>query len=91
MGQIIGGNKKPKARKEHTCWWCGETIAKGETYKSWAWVDSGEITRIKTHKACFDAWGSLDFYDAEEVPFASYTRGCTCPKGDCGCNKKDGE
>ena len=56
-GEVIGYKKISKCRKEHTCYWCGEKIEKGQSYRRWCWVDDG-LEEIKVHPECADAWSS---------------------------------
>jgi hypothetical protein len=58
MSETIGYTKVKKSRKDHTCYWCGELIAKGSPYARWAWVDDG-ISTTKVHPECEAAWGEI--------------------------------
>lgn len=51
-----------KARKEHTCEFCGQKIKKGETYHSQV-NTSHEIYTFRTHKKCQEISLELDMYD----------------------------
>ena len=44
-----------KCRRDHLCFWCGEKIDKGTSYKKWTW-EGGELMTIKTHPECLAAW-----------------------------------
>lgn len=44
-----------KARKEHECVWCGETIVKGERYLDETGLMDGDFINQKWHKECSDA------------------------------------
>lgn len=41
-----------KARKDHTCNYCGEKIEKGETYRSAFLKDGGDVYQWKGHLRC---------------------------------------
>ena len=47
-GEAIGYKEIKKCRKNHTCFWCGETIKCGESYRRWCWADDG-LEEIKVH------------------------------------------
>lgn len=46
---------KPKARKDHLCLWCGQTIPKGEIYSRWVNVFEGDFNCNKMHLECDEA------------------------------------
>lgn len=58
-------DKRVKARKEHTCFWCGKKIAKGEEYRYVVQIadDFGtfhECDRCKPYVAeMFKEWGHM--------------------------------
>jgi hypothetical protein len=82
---MLGDVSNPTARKEHVCFWCGEAIAVGESYFRWTWVSDAAVETIKTHPECREAWSTLPPGD-DEVPFAEFSRGCTCERGHCVCD-----
>jgi hypothetical protein len=41
-----------KARKQHTCMYCGQFIRRGAHYKQWACVDDGTVTTCRAHMEC---------------------------------------
>lgn len=84
MGEVIA-EVTPVARKDHSCWWCGETINKGDRYSGWTWVDGGSAMRIRVHPECGAAWRTID--DPEDIPEAMFSRGCHCDHGNCKCEK----
>jgi hypothetical protein len=43
-----------KARKEHRCTWCGQTIIVGEKYVRWASYDGGYCDTNKMHDECHE-------------------------------------
>ena len=43
------------ARKRHTCDWCPEPIAPGETYARWCVVDARDFWMTKLHPECNEA------------------------------------
>ena len=51
--------KRVKARKEHTCDWCGSTIKKGEKYKYSKNVQDGDIYSWKECDKCKDYVGEM--------------------------------
>ncbi len=65
-----------RARKEHRCTWCGESIAPGSEYLRWMSVDDSMYTN-KMHRECFDAcheecgyWGEDEYrpFDNQRPP-----------------------
>ena len=67
-GEAIGYKEIKKCRKNHTCFWCGETIKCGESYRRWCWADDG-LEEIKVHPECGHAWNEAaneegGFYEA---------------------------
>lgn len=76
---------RPKARKDHRCYWCGQQIKKGTTYHRWSGVSDGEFYSTAVHLECGEAWQSLDHYDAQEVLYAEHFRGCNCDRSGCEC------
>lgn len=51
MPEFISQEER-KARKEHTCNYCGEKIEKGETYRSAFLKDGGDVYQWKGHLRC---------------------------------------
>ena len=51
-----------KAKKQHRCMNCGESIEPGEYYLRWMSVDDGKAIGNKMHPECFDCL-------AEDGPF----------------------
>ena len=76
---------KPKARKDHRCYWCGQLIKKGTQYCRWSAVEGGEFYNTKVHLECGSAWRELPEYEAEEVWRGDHHRGCTCERNRCKC------
>lgn len=72
------GHKIRKARKEYDCQWCGEKINKGKEYESWAWVDGGDISTVRVHQECAEAWGNAPLQLREEYTPYEQGRGCSC-------------
>ncbi len=84
------GSHEPVARKQHECWWCGETIEKGERYARWTWAEDGVLSSVKCHLECRDAWNTLAQEEGGEayVECGEFKRGCLCQRGDeCECRK----
>lgn len=42
----------PKARKDHRCIWCGETIPKGDKYSRWVGIFEGDFHCNQMHLEC---------------------------------------
>ena len=53
-GQEIS-NALRRARKRHTCDWCGELIEPKTKYLSWFGIVDGEAGSTKLHQECSDA------------------------------------
>lgn len=49
-----------KAAKAHTCIWCGEGIAVGDTYIRQVLVYDGDFQSNAYHPECFDLIGDCD-------------------------------
>ncbi len=64
-GEVIGLTYVKKCRKNHSCFWCGETIERGSPYSWWLWVESGTIEKIKCHPECHDAWSDASEYEGD--------------------------
>ncbi len=63
MVDFIQYPKIVKARKSHTCSWCGEEIAKNEKYEV-SFLKSDGVYSWKSHLSCRDLTEELDmFYD----------------------------
>lgn len=81
---------RPKARKVHRCYWCGEEITVGETYVQWTCLGDGGPHRVRCHDECDTVWVAAarhDQYYREEVSFGDHARGCLCQHGWCQCAK----
>ena len=78
------------ARQAHVCWWCGETIKAGAQYARWVWFDCGTALTVKAHPECSEAWRDIPPDDPDGVPFAQFSRGCTCEHGRCCCGAATG-
>lgn len=65
--------RRPKARKAHTCGLCLDVIAPGETYRYYTCADGGTVWTNKEHDACanlvWHEWGcdGDDHIDPGEV------------------------
>lgn len=80
---MLGDVTTPKARKDHSCFWCGEIIFQHETYARWTWKND-VVETIKVHTECREAWSKLPACD-NEIWFGEFCRGCTCESGRCKC------
>ena len=92
MGEVFG-ERTVTARKQHTCYWCGEFILPGETYAKWVWKAWGDFDSVKTHIECRHAWGEMALQEGspfETMPY-EFSRGCTCERGHCCCEDKEKE
>jgi predicted nucleic acid-binding Zn-ribbon protein len=62
----------PKARKVHSCTWCGEDIPKGETHYAQACKDCDAVYTVRFHVECEKAfeeyWRGLDNWDKQQEP-----------------------
>ena len=85
----IGDTTTQKARKWHTCYWCGKLIKIGELYERWVWKEGGGLHLIKVHPECGRAWRTLGV-DGGDVGFAEFNRGCTCDPWRCECGEGRG-
>jgi hypothetical protein len=55
--------KETKARKKHSCDFCGDKIIVGEKYIKSTHVFDGQIYDWKTHKYCYELANKLKMYD----------------------------
>lgn len=57
-------SRERKARKQHTCDFCGGTIKKGETYDWSKNINDGDLYEWKSHKQCStissELWAYID-------------------------------
>lgn len=59
-----------KARKEHKCNWCSQSIKKGEIYEVQRNLDEGLFYTWKSHLKCSEVFDKLsmgDFHDGDGV------------------------
>lgn len=77
------------ARKEHRCNWCQEAIEVGTSYVRQRLVDGSDAWVFRAHPECDAAFSSLDRIDQETACTygETYTRGCTCERGDTLCDR----
>jgi hypothetical protein len=55
------GHSHQRARKDHTCWDCGDVIPKGEGYYRTAGTVNGRMFSVKhCRKKCETTWERLD-------------------------------
>lgn len=67
--------KKPKARKEHACEWCGQAILIGEKYLYRSYIFDGYFKNGHMHLECETAmYEDMDVLD-EGWSFGSNPRG----------------
>lgn len=55
---IFGGSYQ-RARKDHTCWLCGDTIAKGTAYFRTSGVFDGKMFSVKHCRATCECTGEM--------------------------------
>lgn len=56
----------PKARKEHSCCWCGQKILKGEKHMSRAYRFHGTFDADRMHLECEQGMRRSDYHDLSE-------------------------
>lgn len=56
---VVLSQKSVKARKEHTCDLCGQTIIVGDSYEAVAFLEDGEFQTHKMHLVCPPREGEL--------------------------------
>lgn len=69
------------ARKAHQCDWCLETIEVGQPYLRQRNVDGRDVWTWRAHPECSRASGKLDSWELENAVGITFTRGCTCERG----------
>lgn len=73
-----------RARKNHVCNWCYQTIDLGTSYKTW--FTFGEAVTARMHPECYEAMLNADLSDDDYLPTAgTYRRGCWCEEKECIC------
>lgn len=76
------------ARKEHSCFFCGESIPVGTRYGSRAGASDGEFWFIKFHPECSEATNSWRDDDYEVFTEGMLIRGTDVERQYCvGCKK----
>ena len=78
---LIAHDEVGRARKQHRCDWCNETIAVGEPYVRQRCKDGADVWTWRAHAECYRASNKLDEWDLENAVGVTFTRGCTCEKG----------
>ena len=59
-------SRERKARKDHKCIYCGETIPKGEVYIWEKGIYDGDIYEWHEHKKCYEVCNAIwDYVDAD--------------------------
>jgi hypothetical protein len=78
MPEVIREEQR-KARKPHTCSYCGEVIQPGETYDYAVLRDGGDMYDWKSHKTCsFIASTLWNYIDPDEgMTEEDFQQGCT--------------
>ena len=84
MYDFTGDHHEVKSRKDRSCNWCGEPIAKGERCMVQSGKYDGVMFRVHMHKECDAACAEMDC--GEEYWPESMSRGCLSDRGDiCDC------
>jgi len=67
-------HRKPAARREHRCQWCGEPIVKGEKHRLTVYCLDGKIVSDRLHDECHEAFqGEFEYYGSwTELGFDPY-------------------
>ncbi len=61
--ETLSYHKDIKAKKDHSCNFCGDKISQGESYIKSTHKHDGEIYDWKTHKHCSELADKLKMYD----------------------------
>ena len=65
-------NKEVKARKQHKCIWCGESINKGDSYQHEKSIYDGRFQNHHWHIECdSDAYEYFKYGDTEFSPYSN--------------------
>ena len=67
------GFRYQKARRDHYCDYCGDTIPKGTTYKRWSWICGGSASTVKAHPVC-DAVAQAYYDETSPWPDERYVQ-----------------
>lgn len=72
---LIGEATIQKARKQYSCWWCGQHINSGDEYARWLWKDGGLLV-VRAHPECKNMWDeySHEYGEPYETGFANHDR-----------------
>lgn len=57
---------RPRARKPHRCYLCGEFVEVGDTYVRRLWSDGGKLSTTKMHVECEAETANWEDWDWEE-------------------------
>lgn len=88
MGWQLISETEPKAKKEHECVWCGETIKVGERYTRITGTYYGDFDSQAWHPECSDASKKhFSENDEEEFTPGDYVRGSTQCKWETVCGE----
>lgn len=81
MCMTVVREANPKARKEHSCIWCGEKILVGEKHRQQAGVVSGDFQDNRYHEECWTP--ALESFRKGDCDFeeAGFKRGTNLPPG----------
>ena len=89
MTWIGGVEHIARGRKAHVCSWCGEGIEVGKPSVRWIYKDGSEVLAVRMHPECQSAMHEMHSIDPyfDEWDLHSFSRGCTCERGACECDK----
>lgn len=62
----IVSTKNPRAKKQHTCNYCGGVINIGEIYNYQALADGGSFWVWKSHRKCIEIADKIGMFDGGE-------------------------
>jgi len=67
------GETWPRARKEHRCIWCGQSICVGETHCHERSIYDGEFQNHRWHRECHEAGRDTANFEGGSFEFDPYT------------------
>lgn len=58
----FGAMVRPIAAKQHSCWWCGRQIEKGEKHYHYSGMWQGDWQDWRMHNECYEQYEKEDDY-----------------------------